>query len=125
MKDNHTQLEEVLKASKGWMNAFNTGNAKGCANAYTENTKMVVTPMGTYEGKQAVFEFWDTLINQGAKDVVYTNTKLETIDDRTVLLSANWSMNIGRGIITEEKWVKQDDGKWLLEFDAFEIQEQY
>jgi|TARA_B110000438_G_C15708233_1_gene604149 hypothetical protein len=51
--------------------------------------------------------------------------KLEVIGNETVLLSADWSMNIGRGIITIEKWVKQLDGVWLLEKDEFEIQEKF
>jgi len=42
-----------------------------------------------------------------------------------VLLTADWKMNVGRGIITMERWVKRGEGKWLLEFDDFEVQEQY
>ncbi len=121
----NNNLENVLKASKKWMESFNNGNPQGCADSYAKNTKMIVTPMGEYNGKEAVFEFWKSLISQGAKNVEYTNTTLKEVDEKTVLLSANWSMNIGKGIITEEKWVKQNDDKWLLEFDAFEIVEQY
>ena len=117
--------EAVMKASNQWKAAFNNSDAQGCADCYTENTQMIVTPMGEYNGKKAVFEFWDALIKQGAKNVEYSDVELKTIDDNTVLLSAKWTMNIGRGIITEERWVKQSNNTWLLEFDAFEIQEQY
>ena len=47
------------------------------------------------------------------------------IDARSVVLSASWSMNVGRGIITKELWVRQDDQSWLLVEDDFEVQEQY
>jgi hypothetical protein len=46
-------------------------------------------------------------------------------NETTVLLTADWKMNVGRGIIIQERWVKQKDGNWLLEFDDFEVQEQY
>ena len=61
----------------------------------------------------------------GAGDLKYSDVKLEVIDASTVLLSASWTMNVGRGIITLEKWVLQSDGKWLLAQDDFEIQENY
>ena len=41
------------------------------------------------------------------------------------VLSADWRMNVGRGVITMEKWVKQSDGNWLLEQDDFEVVEQF
>lgn len=61
----------------------------------------------------------------GAGELKYTDVKLEAVDESTVLLSANWSMNVGRGIITKEKWVLQKDGRWLLQEDDFEIQENF
>ena len=61
----------------------------------------------------------------GAGELKYSDVKLEVVDASIVLLSASWTMNVGRGIITLEKWVLQSDGNWLLAQDDFEIQENF
>ena len=86
---------------------------------------MQATPMGTFTGKEAIDGFWRPFMASGAGQLVYENIKLEVVDESTVVLSADWRMNVGRGIITKEKWVKQSDGNWLLEQDDFEVLEQF
>ena len=81
--------------------------------------------MGRFEGRQAIDDFWRPFMASGATDLVYRDVKLHVVDAKTVELSASWSMNVGHGIITCERWVEEADGAWRLLFDAFEIQEQY
>lgn len=118
-------IAEVKAASAAWIAGFNAGDVDRCVAGYQPDAVMVVTPTGTFTGTEAIDGFWRPFMGSGAKDLVYTDVELKHIDDGTVTLAASWSMNVGRGIITEERWVRQDDGTWLLAYDAFEIQEQF
>ena len=120
----HKIALEVLKASKEWIQQFNKGNAKACVAGYTDNAVMSAMPFGVKQGKKEISEFWTPFMESGATNLVYTNVRIEVVNDTTVFLSANWSMNVGEGIIYQEKWEKKD-GKWLLTYDNFEVLQQY
>jgi ketosteroid isomerase-like protein len=125
MTDLYKNEEEVMQRSKKWISDFNNGDAKACVEAYTAEAIMNAKPLGTYIGSDQIKGFWKPFIESGAGELEYSNVTLATENENTVLLSADWKMNIGRGIITQERWVKQSDGKWLIEYDDFEVQEQY
>lgn len=118
-------IEQALKSSRNWITNFNNGNARACIDAYTSDAVMNAKPFGTYKGIQEIESFWKPFIESGAGELEYSNVSAAIENETTVLLTADWKMNVGRGIITQERWVKQKDGKWLLEFDDFEVQEQY
>ncbi|KAB1154239.1 hypothetical protein F7018_14800 [Tenacibaculum aiptasiae] len=120
----HKVALEVLKASKEWIANFNKGNAKACVNGYTQNAVMNAQPFGVKKGKKEISEFWTPFIQSGASNLIYTNVQIEVANKTTAFLSANWSMNVGRGIIYQEKWVKKE-GKWLLSYDNFEVLEKF
>ena len=113
--------EQVLERSRQWIAAFNRGDVGFCVAAYTSNAVMEAKPIGTFAGTEEIDGFWRPFISSGASQLAYDNVVLRVIDDHTVLLAADWSMNVGSGVITEERWIKRDDGCWLLEHDAFEI----
>ena len=116
--------EEVLQASKNWITSFNSGNTTKVTNGYTENAIMVAKPFGTFNGREAIGEFWTKFIQSGATNLIYTDTKVKVINNKKAVLSSNWSMNVGKGIITNETWVKVN-GIWELEKDNFEVKEQF
>ena len=118
-------IEQVKAASADWIASFNRGDVDGCVAAYHSDALMEAQPMGSFRGTAAIDGFWRPFIASGASDLVYRNVRLEQVDERTVTLAAEWSMNVGRGVITEERWVRQDDGVWRLTFDAFEVQERF
>lgn len=120
----HKVALEVLKASKEWIEAFNNGDAKACVAPYYDNAIMSAMPFGIKKGIKEITEFWVPFIASGATDLVYTNVGIEVVDENTAFLSANWSMNVGRGIIYSEKWEKKD-GKWGYSYDNFEVLERY
>lgn len=121
----HQQVAlEVLSASKQWINHFNNGNAQECANGYTSISVMRALPFGVKYSQEEILSFWTSLIESGANNLVYTNVSVEVVDEQTALLSAQWSMNIGEGIIYQEKWIKENE-KWLLSYDDFEVFLQY
>ena len=113
---------EVSRTSRQWIANFNRGDAEACTAAYSDQAVMNAKPLGRYVGRPAILSFWKPFIEFGARDLAYANVQIEVLDPRTVRLSADWSMNVGHGVITNELWVKQPDGQWLLEEDDFEVQ---
>ncbi|MDY8135491.1 hypothetical protein [Aquimarina sp. 2201CG5-10] len=120
----HSIALEVLQASKDWINAFNQGNVSTCIAGYKKDAVMRATPFGLKQGETEIEAFWKPFIESGASNLIYTNVAIEVINKTTALLSANWSMNIGRGVIYQEKWIKENN-KWVLVYDDFEVKEQY
>ncbi|MGQ5523392.1 nuclear transport factor 2 family protein [Chitinimonas sp. PSY-7] len=118
MQAHHKVLFDFLIASQQWVAAFNAGNARQCADTYIDNAVMEAQPFGIYTGRDAIYSFWNDLVSKGATNLQYLQPVLEVIDANTVLLSANWSMNIGHGRIYRERWVQQD-GRWMLADDHF------
>ena len=116
--------KEVLEASKNWITNFNKGNTVYISNAYTEDAIMIAKPFGTFKGQKAIGAFWTPFVKSGATDLVYTNTKVDVINQTKAIVSSDWSMNVGKGIITNETWIKTN-GVWKLETDHFEVTEQF
>ncbi len=117
--------EQVLRRSKAWIESFNRSDVDACVAAYQADAVMNAKPLGTFTGHEEIDAFWRPFMQSGAGGLKYSDVKLAAIDADTVHLSANWSMNVGRGVITLEKWVRQPDGVWLLAHDDFEIQERF
>ena len=122
---NHDVLIEVLAASRQWVRHFNNGDVDDCIAGYLPEAIMEALPMGEFVGTEQIDDFWRPFIQSGATDLQYQDIWLRQIDHGTVHLGANWSMNVGNGVITLEEWVKSDGGVWKLARDRFEVQEQY
>jgi ketosteroid isomerase-like protein len=118
-------IEQVLNSSKKWISDFNNGNVAACVGAYTKDAAMNAKPLGTYKGISDIESFWRPFIESGAGELEYSNVSAAIENETTVILTADWKMNVGSGIILQERWVKQKDGNWLIEFDDFEVQQQY
>lgn len=114
-------IEATKKASERWKAAFNSGDAKGCAECYEEDATMEAKPFGTFNGRAEIESFWAKIIADGFSDIEYLDPVIEVLDDKKTHLSAKWKMNKAHGIITKEIWVLQEDGTALLRDDAFEV----
>lgn len=108
--------------SEAWKSAFNSRDAKGCADQYTADSTMHAKPFGTFEGREAIEAFWQDIINQGFDDVNYTDVNWEAVGEDGYVLSSKWTMNKAFGVVHREHWVMQDDGKARMISDEFEIQ---
>ncbi len=115
-----TLLNAVTEASQRWKEAFNRGDAAGCAACYEPAAVMHARPFGTYTGGAEIREFWQKLIDDGFTDVEYIDPVTEIIDDRSAVLTAGWRMNNASGVIHRELWVLQSDGSARLREDDFE-----
>ncbi|GEM75671.1 hypothetical protein [Vibrio sagamiensis] len=116
-----TVLTAVKKASKGWRDAFNNGDAKKAASFYEQDAVTTSIPFGIYMGQTAAEGLWDYIISNGYKDVKYFDTKIEVISSDAAVLSGSWEMNKAYGIITKELWVVGKDGLAKLRVDDFEV----
>ena len=115
-----TVLRAVLAASRKWQNAFNSGNAQGCADQYEAEAVMEAVPFGTFTGPHEIFAFWQKLIEDGFADVEYLEPAIEVIDAKRAILKSGWKMNRAHGVIHKELWVLQPDGTARLREDHFE-----
>ncbi|MBY5992181.1 hypothetical protein [Ferrimonas balearica] len=123
--NNQERLIEVLQASQAWIQHFNFGDLDYCVSRYQADATLVAKPLGEFHGRTDIDHFWRPFVASGATDLVYTQIWLKEIDADTVQLGAHWSMNVGRGIITLEEWVRTADGQWSLSRDEFEILERF
>lgn len=115
---------EVEQASKAWIAAFNRGDAKACAAAYTADAVMTARPVADVVGREAILEFWVDVLAGDPGTLRYEDPQIHVLDAQTAVLSSRWSMsNLGSGVITLELWERQQDGSWLLVEDRFEIRQ--
>ena len=120
----HKALIQVIEASASWIKGFNQQNARICGQGYAKNATMHAVPLAYIQRQPSIEKFWANLIKQGARNLIYHQPKFEAKTDNTVVLSAQWSMNIGEGRIYQEKWVKQANN-WVLNYDEFELLKKY
>ncbi|KMV31882.1 isochorismatase [Photobacterium swingsii] len=115
-------LNECNAAILRWQVAFNSQNAAGCAEQYTPDSVMDARPFGRFEGREAIQAFWQNIMDQGFKDVDYTDVTWEAEGDDGFILTAKWTMNKAFGAVHREYWQIQADGKARLVTDDFEVQ---
>lgn len=118
--------EETLTLCKAginaWQVAFNNQDAAGCAAQYTQDCVMEAKPLGTFKGREKIQQCWQTIIDQGFKDVVYSNVVWEAAEEGGFILTSSWEMNKAFGVVHREHWIVEKDGKARLKSDSFEIQ---
>lgn len=117
---------EVQAASQAWIDAFNRGDYRACADGYTADASMQGRPLANLEGRAAIADFWKGVLAQNPGQLIYEDPQIHVLDENTAVLSARWTMTrLGRGLITLERWQRQEDGSWLLSEDIFEISESF
>jgi hypothetical protein len=113
--------DAVKQASQCWLNAFNNGDARGCAAQYEKTAIMHARPFGTYKGNFAIQAFWQKLIDDGFSDVQYIDPSIQVLDEHRAELTSDWKMNKAQGVIHKELWVMQEDSSVKLREDVFEV----
>ena len=119
---NHQTLNACKQGIAAWQDAFNNQDAQGCAAQYNENCTMHARPFGTFEGRDAIQAFWQNIMNQGFKEVEYTDTQWQAHGEKGYILTSSWTMNKAFGVVHRELWAVEDDGKARLISDDFEVQ---
>ncbi|WP_207819189.1 hypothetical protein [Parashewanella curva] len=74
-------------------------------------------------GREEIQTFWQNIIDQGFKDVDYTEVKWTPEENGNgFILTSSWTMNKAYGVVHREHWVIDTDGKARLASDKFEVQ---
>ena len=121
MSEQNKVLAACEEGIKAWQTAFNRHDAKGCAAQYSEECVMEAKPFGTFKGRAAIETFWQGIIDQGFKEVNYTEVDWQPMGDNGFLLSSKWTMNKAFGVVHKEHWALEADGKARLISDDFEV----
>ncbi len=122
ISDSNPVLAKCQAGISAWQQAFNSQDAAGCAAQYAEDTVMEARPFGIFKGREAIQAFWQNIIDQGFKDVNYTNVTWEPKGDDGYILTSSWTMNKAFGVVHREHWQIQADGLARLVSDDFEVQ---
>ncbi len=86
--------QSVMQASREWVANFNRGNIQGCIDRYTVNASMQVSPFGRFQGIGAIGGFWQDFAQHKPAELIYRNVEIKVLNQKSAILSANWSMNI-------------------------------
>jgi len=114
--------ESFIQASKRWIQAFNAGKLHYCANVYRSNAVMTVFGVGDFKGRKKIAAFWTSFIRATkAGALKYKNTTIKVLHPRRIHLQSDWSMNVGKGTIGLESWVRNSKGQWKIELDQFRV----
>lgn len=118
---NDSVLIACKHGSSAWQDAFNRRDAAACAELYDPSCVMNAQPFGVYEGRHAIQEFWQYIIDQGFESVTYSEPEWKKDKQGGFVLTAKWTMNKAFGVVHEEYWVVGDDGQARLMRDHFEV----
>lgn len=113
---------EIKEANKGFMEAFNKGDANALAQNYTSNAKLYPTNSDVIEGQEAIEGFWNTAMNMGIK-----KAQLETITaegyGNTAIEEGRYKLYVeGDQMVDQGKYIvtwKKEAGKWKLHQDIW------
>jgi len=122
MTDNQQTLQLCKDAIGRWQQAFNQQDAAGCATQYAPDAVMDARPFGTFSGREQIQAFWQKIMDDGFKDVEYTDVSWEQVARDSFVLTSNWTMNKAFGVVHKELWQVQADGLARLIEDDFEVQ---
>ena len=119
-------LEMAIETgNRKFMDAFNKGDAAGLANCYTEQARILPPASEMMQGRAAIRNFWQAVMNSGVTEV-----KLETLDlasggDELVREIGRFVLTIKQGpetVYSPGKYVvlwKQEAGSWKLDVDIW------
>ncbi len=120
--DNTKVYDAIVEANQQFMENVNSGNSAGLASLYTENGQLLPTNSDFITGKQAIQEFWQSVMDMGIK-----SAKLETIEVEGM---GNTAHEVGKytlfadggQVIDTGKYIiiwKQEEGMWKLHRDIW------
>ena len=118
-----TELGDSIAAgNEKFMQTYNSGDAVGLADLYTENGQLLPTGSDFVTGKAAIQAFW-----QGAMDMGIKTVKLETVESEghgdIVIDIGKYTLSGEEGNIMDRgKYIvilKQEGGQWKLHRDIW------
>jgi uncharacterized protein (TIGR02246 family) len=112
----------IRKANDMFEASFNNGDAAGMAELYTENGTLLPTGTDLIQGKEAIRNFWQGVMNMGAKEARLKTLEVEEQGDTAIEMGnyllkgeSNMAIDQGKYIVV---W-KQQEGQWRLDKDIW------
>ncbi|MDJ0948261.1 MAG: SgcJ/EcaC family oxidoreductase [Alphaproteobacteria bacterium] len=105
---------------------YNSGNAAGLAGLYTEDAALMPPDAPRLEGREAIQQYWQGLIDAGVGDVSLNTFEVEEAGDSAVEMGALTATVPGEGDVRVTVagkyvvlWRHDGDGSWRLHRDIW------
>lgn len=125
MADAGAVRREIEERNRGFVAAFNRGDAAGVAEGYTEDARLLPPGGAAMSGKQAIEAFWRGAMDLGIREVDLRTEHVEADSDLAYEIgSAALTMQAEGGQPTTDTvkylvvW-KQQGGTWRLHADIW------
>jgi uncharacterized protein (TIGR02246 family) len=114
--------DSIAAGNEKFMETYNSGDAAGLADLYTENGQLLPTGSDFVTGKAAIQAFW-----QGAMDMGIKTVRLETVEAEghgdTAIDIGKYTLSGKAGKVMDRgKYIvilKQEGGQWKLHRDIW------
>ena len=113
---------EITEANKGFMEAFNNGDANALSKNYTSNAKLYPSNSDVIEGQEAIEGFWNAVMTMGIKKALLKTVSAESFGD-IAIEEGRYELYVeGDQIADHGKYIvawKKEDGQWKLHQDIW------
>ena len=121
-------LSKMQMVTDEFLNAWNNGDAEGCANTYSKEALFMPSELSSIQGREAIKKYFETEVPKNAGEMKITEKVLE------VIYFGDWATMRGLGEISTHKsdstvenkpfkWVmlskKNSEGKWESVWDIY------
>ena len=121
-------LTKMQLVTDEFLNAWNNGDAEGCANTYSEEALFMPSELSSIQGREAIKKYFETEVPKNAGEMKITEKVLE------VIYFGDWATMQGLGKISIQKtdatmeyisfkWAmlskKNSEGKWESVWDIY------
>ena len=86
-------MQAISDTNNRFLDALSRGDSAGCASIYTEDGKVMPTGSPTVAGREAVQQFWQAVIDMGAKGATLQTVDLDEQGD-TAIESGAYTLDI-------------------------------
>ena len=118
-----TPLYEIVAGmNKQFMDYYNSGDAAGLAELYTDDGQILPPNSGFVTGRTAIEAFWEALMEMGIKQVKLEVVEVERGPDTAYEMSTFILADANGQTLDQGKYIviwKQEDGDWKLHRDIF------
>ena len=119
----------IEERGKAFEQAYNSGDAAGLADLYTEDAAILPPGAARAEGREAIAEFWGGAMEQGLSNLDLTTVEVEAAGDMAAEIGtltatapaaegSNQSEIAGKYLVV---WKRGEDGTWRLHRDIWNL----
>jgi len=126
MLTSETVRQEIEARNRAFMAAFNRGDAAGVAAGYTEDGQVLPPGAPALSGRQAIEQFWRSIMDMGVREVELRTEHAEAVGDLAYEVgSATLTIRPEGGAVATDTvkyavvWKRQAGGPWQLAVDIW------